>query len=114
MDELPFERMDVFKVAVELVELAGGIGPIRGSSDLCDQLARASSSVVLNCAEASGKDGADRRRFYAIARGSALETAAALRIMLGLRLIPPSTHDRGRNLCTRLYAMLTRLSGKSA
>ncbi len=43
---------------------------------LKDQLDRASSSVVLNIAEGSGKRGKDRKRFYAIALGSLRETHA--------------------------------------
>ena len=46
-----------------------------------------------------------------MARGSALESAAALRVLLALRVIPPTTHLCGRNLCERLYAMLTKLAG---
>jgi hypothetical protein len=30
-----------------------------------------------------------------------------------LRALSPVLHDRGRNLCERLYAMLTRLGGHS-
>jgi four helix bundle protein len=73
-------------------------------------LRRASSSVALNVAEACGKEGAaDRARFFRIARGSALESAAALRVLLALRAVDAATHDRGRGLCARLYAMATRL-----
>ena len=49
-----------------------------GSADARDQLRRASSSTVLNVAEACGKTGADRRRFFLIDRGSACEAAAAV------------------------------------
>ena len=55
----------------------------RGQADLRDQLQRASTSIPLNVAEASGKTGtADRARFCAIARGSALECAAILDVLL--------------------------------
>ena len=108
---LPHEKLDVFRVAVELVEISAAIKTIRGTAAAVDQLRRAATSVALNISEACGRDGADRRRFFAMARGSALESAAALRVLLALRGIPPATHLRGRNLCERLYAMLTKLAG---
>jgi four helix bundle protein len=47
-----------------------------------DQLDRASSSIVLNLAEGNGKfTSGDRCHFFDIARGSALECAAALDIL---------------------------------
>src|SRR4051812_16105668 len=114
MDELPFERLDVYRVATELLELVARLGTMRGHGDLQDQLERAATSIVLNCAEACGKDGPDRRRYFTIARGSALESAAALKVLLALGAIADEDHSAGRQLCVRLYAMLTRLSGKSA
>lgn len=107
---LPHERLDVFRVAIELVELVASLGSLRGTAGALDQLRRASTSVAVNIGEACGKSGADRRRYFAIARGSALESAAALRVLLALRLVKPERHQEGRTLCERLYAMLTRLS----
>ncbi len=47
-----------------------------------DQLDRASTSIVLNLAEGNGKfTRPDRCRFFDIARGSALECAAALDVL---------------------------------
>jgi four helix bundle protein len=47
-----------------------------------DQLDRASTSIVLNLAEGNGKfTSPDRCRFFDIARGSALECAAALDVL---------------------------------
>ena len=54
---------------------------LRVPSYLRDQLLRASSSVVLNIAEGSGKlTAADRRKFYSIALGSLRESMAALEL----------------------------------
>lgn len=106
---LPHEKLDVFRVAVELVELVSRLAVRRGSSSARDQLRRASQSVALNVAEACGKSGKDRQRFFEIARGSALESAAALRVLLATGAISAERHQAGRSLCERLYAMLTKL-----
>jgi four helix bundle protein len=108
---LPHERLDAFRIAVELVELAAAVKPQRGAAGAVDQLRRAATSVALNISEACGRDGADRRRFFAMARGSALESAAALRVLLALRAVSADVHRHGRTLCERLYAMLTKLAG---
>ena len=83
---LPHEKLDVYGFAIELVELAASVRTRRGAANACDQLRRAATSVALNIAEACGKSGADRARFFAIARGSALESAAALRAGNGVTL----------------------------
>ena len=76
-----FRKLDVYQVAVPFVPLAAAIAdslPPRYAS-LADQLRRASLSIPLNIAEGSGKSTSpDQRRFYAIARGSAMECAAIL------------------------------------
>ncbi len=107
---LPFHSLDVYGVALELVRLAASLSSLRGTAEVRDQLRRASSSCALNIAEASGKNGADRRRFFLIARGSACEAGAALDVLAALRAIDPSVHKQGLRMCDRLYAMLTRLS----
>ncbi|MGA2865634.1 MAG: four helix bundle protein [Verrucomicrobiota bacterium] len=51
--------------------------------DVRDQLDRASTSSVLNLAEGNGKfTSPDRWRFFDISRGSALECAAALDVLV--------------------------------
>ena len=108
---LPFHRLDVYAVALDLVRLAGGLHAHRGTAEVRDQLRRASSSCALNVAEASGKTGADRRRFFLIARGSACEAGAALDVLAALGALEASQHREGLHMCDRLYSMLTRLSG---
>jgi hypothetical protein len=71
---LDAERLDAYQVALEFHALAGGLPLGRGRGELRDQLDRASTSIVLNIAEGAGRrGGADRARFFAIARGSATE-----------------------------------------
>ncbi len=82
----------------------------RGHAELRDQLQRASTSVPLNIAEASGKASApDRARFHAIARGSALECGAILDVLHLLGAAPIDTVDDGKLLLSRIVAMLTKM-----
>lgn len=110
--ELPFEKLDVYRVAVELFEMIAGMRAPKGAADEYDQMKRAASSIVHNIAEACGRDGPDRKRMFLIARGSALECAASLRIMQSCG-VSPVIQQQGRELAGRLYAMLSRLAGKS-
>lgn len=55
---------------------------------LADQVKRSISSVVLNCAEGSGRQGVrDRKRFFQIARASLIEVAACVDLMLSFQII---------------------------
>jgi four helix bundle protein len=110
--ELPFERLDVYRAAMELTGVVLGLGTIKGAGEECDQLRRAATSIVHNIAEGCGRDGPDRRRMFMIARGSALECAASLEILKRYGL-PPFEHEQARTLAGRIYAMLSRLTGKS-
>jgi len=116
MDELPYldyESLDVYRCAIEFVELAARIGAAlpRGESERKDQLKRASISIPLNIAESSGKPaGSDRSRFLMIARASALECGAVLDVGVALAVIDSADAASGRSLLTRIVAMLTKMS----
>ena len=76
---LTHEKFEAYQLAIEFTRIALQLMDElpSGSSSLRDQLRRAAFSVPLNIAEGTGKTGlADRKRFYAIARGSAMECAA--------------------------------------
>jgi four helix bundle protein len=76
-----------------------------------DQWLRASQSIPLNIAEGNGKSGpADRRRFFEIARGSALECAAIQDVLQVGRALPLEENARLKELLTRIVSMLTKLS----
>ena len=63
-----------------------------------DQLKRSSLSIALNLAEGQAKRGADRRRFYKIAYGSARETMCCMQI-LGIEI---SEIDK---ICAMIYKL---------
>jgi four helix bundle protein len=109
---LDFERLDVYRCAIDFLGLAVRLTAQmpRGQADLRDQLRRAGTSVPLNIAEASGKTGtADRARFHAIARGSALECAAILDVLLLLGAATSKDVEQGKMLLSRIVAMLSKM-----
>jgi four helix bundle protein len=78
-----------------------------------DQWLRASPSIALNIAEGNGETAkADRRRYFEIARGSAVECAAIQDLMVvGLGLDKAESPQRKGEL-DRIAAMLSRLGGR--
>ena len=109
---LAYERMDVYRCAVEFLALAARIleKMPRGNSGLSDQLRRASLSIPLNIAEGSGKPTmADRKRFCGIARGSAMECSAILDACRVLSLADEEVIVEGKTLLVRIVAMLTKM-----
>lgn len=75
--------MQSFVAYTNALELVRTLVPIiaalkKHSAEQADQLERAASSVVLNIAEGSRRQGKDPRRFYSIANGSASEIRAVL------------------------------------
>ena len=109
---LDFERLDVYRCAIDFLALAVRItGHMpRGQADLRDQLRRASTSIPLNIAEASGKtSAANRSHFHAIARGSALECAAILDVLHLLGAVAIEDVKDCKNLLSRIVAMLSKM-----
>ena len=107
-----FEKLDAYQRAVEFVAAAAGIiSELRtGYSSLADQLRRAALSVPVNIAEGVGRTSvADRRRHYAIARGSAMECAAILDACRVLAVTSPARLATGRSLLLRIVQMLSKL-----
>lgn len=109
---LDHERMDVYKIALELYGAAMTCVPRKGARTLRDQLERASSSVVLNIAEGAGRTSStDKKHFYEIAKGSATECAAILDVLRLTGKTSPQAHAHARALVIRAVQMLTRLCG---
>ncbi len=107
---LSFQRMDVYRCAVELLALSAGVKVPRGQGELGDQLRRATLSIPLNIAEGAGRaTPADGARHYAIARGSAMECAAILDALQVLTIVDDALHQRAMDLLERIVAMLTKL-----
>jgi four helix bundle protein len=107
--QLDANRLHVYHVALELHCLCSTLVATLNRI-VKDQLERASLSIVLNIAEAGGRRSRrDKARYYAIARGSATETAALLDVLALRRLASPSAVVTGRRLAIRIVQMLTRI-----
>jgi len=107
------ERLDVYRTALDFLEFTDSLiaSLPRGRANLSDQLSRASLSILANVAEGAGKTSpADKRRHYTIARGSSTESAALLDACHRLKLVPESDHRRGKEMLTRIVAMLVKLA----
>jgi four helix bundle protein len=78
--------------------------------DLKQQLERAALSIVANLAEGVGKEGADQKRFFGIARGSTYECGALVESAYELGLVSTEARLRMRTPLLRVAAMLTRMA----
>ena len=106
---LDFEKLDCHQVALQFNALAARLIP-RGHRELRDQLTRASLSTVLNIAESAGRSSrADKARFFAIARGSAMECAAIVDLLLSSGIASIGICREARQLLVRIIQMLTKL-----
>jgi four helix bundle protein len=75
-----------------------------------EQLLRASQAIPLNIAEGNGKaTEGDRRRYFEIARGSALECGAIQDVLEVCGALSPPENIEAKKLLDRIVAMLTKL-----
>lgn len=110
---LDHERLDVYRLALDFLVFANQLLETlpRVRAHLCDQLTRASTSIVLNVAQGAGKHSkADKRRYYLTARGSATESAALLDVLLRLGLLDEAGHRTGKETLVRVVSMLIKLA----
>lgn len=105
------EQLDVYRAAIEYVGWAFRLCErLKANRNAKDQLLRASQAIPLNIAEGNGKaTEGDRRRFFEIARGSALECAAVQDVLEVCGALSPAENTDAKRLLDRIVAMLTRL-----
>ena len=105
---LPHHRLHVYGVAREML-LAVRDARVRDAK-LRDEALRAAKSACLNCAEGAGRvTRADKARAFTVARGEAVEAAAAVEIAALLGDARVEDAERVAVLADRVIAMLTRL-----
>jgi four helix bundle protein len=75
-----------------------------------DQLDRASTSIVLNIAEGNGKRShPDRCRYFDISRGSALESAACLDVLVARRKLSTEEIVEGKVILLGVVSLVSGL-----
>jgi four helix bundle protein len=104
------EKLKVYQASLEFVTWATDLlSKLEPKAAVRDQLDRASTSVPLNIAEGNGKFGVrDRCRFLDFARGSALECAACLDVMVAKHLTDVAAVISGKQ---RLFEIVSMLIG---
>ena len=105
------EKLDVYRAAIEYVGWAYRYcEKLKGHRNAKDQLLRASQAIALNIAEGNGKaTNGDRRRYFEIARGSALECAAIQDVLQVCEALSADDNNQQKALLDRIAAMLTKL-----
>ena len=112
MNRFDHEKLDVYNLALEFATYAYELSKGLSGNDrhARDQMLRASQSIPLKIAEGNGKrPGCNRRRFFEISRGSALECAAILDVIKACRVVESPIAESGKSLLYRIVSMLTRL-----
>ena len=108
-----FRELEVYQIAIRAYAMSAKIGQSlpKGHGEIRDQLRRASLSIPLNIAESSGKTRtADQQRFFAIARGSAMECAALVDACRVVEVAEVGLLDELDTCLLSLVRMLSKLS----
>ena len=101
VQQFSFELVESLREPVQRLDRIDG--------DLARQIRRAASSVVLNTAEGNGRAGKDRVHSFRIARGSAFEVEAGLRLAVAWGHLPAAAVERSLSLLETVLAMLRGL-----
>jgi len=99
------------------LQAAGSIRPVlqvlrKRDRNLCDQVQRAMTSVVLNIAEADGNDAGTAKARFASACGSAKEVRAGLQLAVAYGYLPSTRIAEVDTALDEVCAMSWRLSGR--
>jgi four helix bundle protein len=106
---LDHERLDVYRLAVEFAAWVGEAiddGPLKGCKiSAVKHLDDSSRSIINNIAEGNGKRSLpDRCRFLDISRGSALECASCLDILVARKRLPTEQAAQGKAMLVRIVS----------
>ena len=113
MNSPPFDH-EKLRAYQEALRFAAWVDPVieRLPAKLSarDQLDRASTSIVLNIAEGNGKRShPDRCRYFDIARGSALESAACLDVLVARQKLALSEIVEGKLILCGVVSLVAGL-----
>ena len=106
------EKLNVYQSALTFITWSTDLlTHVKAKAAVKDQLDRASTSVPLNIAEGNGKFAIrDRCRFLDFARGSALECAACLDVLVAKRLVESERIHAGKEQLLEIVSMLIGLT----
>ena len=107
------EKLVVYQRAIEFVAwtqpIIESLPPVSARS----QLDRSSTSIPLNIAEGNVKASKrDRSRFWQVALGSTVESAAVLDVLVARKLKEANDVVRGKRMLYEITAMLMTLIGR--
>jgi len=105
------EKLQVYQDSLAFISwLEPILRKLPKSIAVLDQLDRASTSIVLNLAEGNGKfTSPDRCRFFDIGRGSALECAAGLDVLVAKGRCEVAVVNLGKESLRGIVSMLVGL-----
>jgi four helix bundle protein len=105
------EKLNVYQASLAFITWATElISKVDAKAAVKDQLDRASTSVPLNIAEGNGKFAIkDRCRFLDFARGSALECAACLDVLVAKKLLDEAAVRSWKQQLFEIVSMLMGL-----
>jgi four helix bundle protein len=107
------EKLDAYRVSIEFVAWVSSVldeMPSKGRPSAVRHLDESSTSVALNIAEGNGKRSiADRVRYLEIARGSALECAACVDVLVVRKKLASEAAMIGKATLIRIVSMVTKL-----
>ena len=105
------EKLIVYNRSLEFVEFVENLfSKFKDRLNVYDQIDRSSTSIPLNIAEGTGKFTVkDKNRYYDIARGSAVESAACLDVLLKRNRITIEENVKGKELLFEIVSMLIGL-----
>ena len=105
------EKLAVYQRALEFIAWSEDLlAKLPKALSAPEHLDRASTSIPLNVAEGNGKyTSADRCKFFDIARGSALECAACLDVLVAKRRVTRDEVEQGKQLLLEVVSMLVGL-----
>src|SRR6266481_1676034 len=101
---LDHEKLDVYQASLEFITWTIPLlDQLPGTPAVRNQLDRASTSIPLNIAEGNGRfTSPDRCRFFDNARGSALESAACLDVMVAKQLVRAQEIQAGKVMLLKI------------
>lgn len=110
---MPFhhEKLTVYQRALEFASWSQHlIESVSKKTSTRDQLERSGDSIALNIAEGNGKfSQKDRARFFQIAHGSALESAACLDLLVARRCCAEEAIEKGKAILEEIVKMLFKM-----